>query len=257
MKLYHASMRLDYIDKFFPRVPEDRHFSEESLTPRVCLSSRIDGCLSAAPWGGSSFEERVDIGYNSSRLIRIYEFDTDFIKKNNIIEPDYLYQKDLVRDAVINDEYWVVNQSIKPINSYLIKIIYYDNNWCDDDVAYEYVKMHEEGLINDIEEYLDGVFTLITDVEFEIVPEDRRSKLIFLNTKLVSEKLSVEDEDSVLSFLMKPFISSDMTYLDFEKREDGLYVVGVLDSRYAGELDKNDINEYLNSIIPYGYRLVM
>lgn len=257
MKLYHASIILDYIDEFSPRVPEDRHFSEESLTPRICLSSRIDGCLTAAPWGGSSFDERVDIGYNSSRLIRIYEFDTDVIGKDNIIGPDYLYQKDLVRDAVINDEYWVVNQSIKPVNSYLIKITHYDNNWCDDDVAYEYVKMQEEGLIDDIEKYLDGVFTLITDVEFEIIPEDRRSKLIFLNNKLVSEKLSVKDEDYVLNFLMEPFTASDMTYLYFEEREDGLYVVGVLDSRYDGELDINDIEEYLNSIIPYGYRLVI
>lgn len=255
MKLYHASLNLDYIPMFYPRVPEDRHFAEDNSIPRICLSSSIEGCLSAAPWGGSNFDIRIDIGNNSSKLIRIYEFDTKFIKKRNILTPTYLYKNDLVRDAVINNEYWVINQNIEPSDSYLIKVTCYDNNYVEDDVEYKYVKMYEDNLIDTLEDYVEGAFTVIKDVEYVIVPDERRSRLIFLNHKLIGEDSGYLNKDSVLGHLMEPFIYSNMTNLDLEEREDGTYVVGVLDSRFDGELDKEDINAYLNTIIPYGYRL--
>ena len=53
MKLYHCSLDMNIIKEFKPRIPCDaiRLDSEDDIIPRICLSTSIEGCLSATPWG--------------------------------------------------------------------------------------------------------------------------------------------------------------------------------------------------------------
>lgn len=121
MKFYRIERVSDNIKKeFFPCIPKKLlPVIEDSTTPRVCVSSSINGCLGSVPWGGCNLESFIKDG---NQIIRVYEFKEEDIDKNNIVNPDFLYKNDLVRDALVHDEYWIVNQKIKPYRIYNIKI---------------------------------------------------------------------------------------------------------------------------------------
>ena len=68
------------IDVFTPRIPISRMCYEDAITPRICLSTSLEGCFSAAPWGG----EGLDINPKSV-VYRIYEFDYVVVDKYDLI----------------------------------------------------------------------------------------------------------------------------------------------------------------------------
>ncbi|MCK9470681.1 MAG: hypothetical protein M0Q88_02880 [Bacilli bacterium] len=251
MKLYHATMNLDIIKEFTPRIPENRFAGEEEHTKRICLSSSIEGCITAAPFGGSSLSENIYAGSNSSKLIRIYEFDISEIERKHIYTPDYLYKKDLVRDAAITGEYWIT-VPIKPVNSYIIKLTKFDDNYGQDDIAYEYVKLFEDGKIEDITPYIDGWITEIVGIEYDIVPEERRSKIIKLDHEV--NTIYKKHKDRMIKDLYDMFIYSSMTYIDLEYRDDITYLTGQIDTR-GREIDILDISEILEDLseVYYNY----
>lgn len=246
MKLYHATRFLDIINEFTPRIPENRFHGEDEEIPRICLASTIEGCLTAAPFGGSRLGENIDLPNGSSRLIRIYEFDTGSISKENIIKPDYLYQKDIVRDAEITGEHWITIP-IKPTRTYLIKLTRYCDQYSEDDIAYEYVKLYESGEIEDISEYIEGGITVIDEIKYEIIPEERRSKMINLDNEIDYEN-GYENYDITTSILNE-FPYSTRSYLNIEKRDGKNYIVGVIDTNGA-EIDLNELKDVLNDILP-------
>lgn len=172
MILYHATMDLDIIEEFTPRIPSDRFEGEEDSTPRICVSSSIEGCLTAAPFGGSKLHENLYLPSNSNRLVRIYEFNTESIEENNIIKPEHLYQNDIVRDAEITGEHWIT-VPIKPSKTYLIKLTKFYDDYCEDNVAYKYVNKYESGELEDITPYIEGCITVIYEVNYKIIPEKK------------------------------------------------------------------------------------
>lgn len=114
--VYHVSDNIDnIIEEFIPRIPrEDTRVdkSEDNVTPRVCVSANIPGCITAKP---KTRDEKILGG-----IYRVYEFDVDFDDKNLICYRE-LYEKGLVNDALLSKEYWITTP-VKPIKTYLIKI---------------------------------------------------------------------------------------------------------------------------------------
>ena len=143
MKLYRVEKTSEDIKKeFFPKVPQNiLDGAEDNITPRICVSSSIDGCLGSVPWGGRNVEYILK---ENDCILRVYEFDSNDINKNNIIGPDYLYENDLVRDAFIHDEFWIVNQNIKPSKTYDIKVDEIKVFWRETFSFQDYIKISKD-----------------------------------------------------------------------------------------------------------------
>lgn len=249
-KLYHLSNKCDIVEEFVPRVPDSRAKDEEGETPRVSLSPTIEGALTAVPWGGMQLENMF--WEEGSFLIRVYEFDIANMNLDNLLPPQYLYSKDLVIDSKITEEYWYL-KSIKPSRSYLIEIDNYNENVCDyirfdDMISGIYVEMDNDTNF-DWEDVIDGSFVEIQNVAFHIVPEERRSKIYRLNHKI--EGISDEDFVDIETDIIDVFPTT-RTWVEIEKRFDGNYIVGELDTRQIGEIDTEKIIDFLNFNIKRG-----
>lgn len=250
-KLYHASFNCDYINIFKPQIPKNRHSYEDFKIPRICLSNSIEGCLTGMPNGGISLS---DMCYEEgSNLLRIYEFNKDKIISENILYPNQLYKKDLVRDALISQEHWVVKQFLTPIKSYLIKIIEYEE-CCIENMSYkDYSKgigiEKKQGYYNwenVINEHLIAIKNLI----YEIVPEERRSKVFKLNHEITG--INEENRLKIESKIELMFADIG-TWVIIEKNNKMEYfLVGQLNTRYTGEYDKKDIIDYINNNLEEG-----
>lgn len=120
--LYHVSLRFwDEITKFIPRVPKGRLDSvgEDALTPRICLSDSIEGCLTGVPWGGYNLIKDPPYGKAGlAAIVRLYRFDKYKIKKENLLNPQQI--KECVPDSEVSREYWVINQEIVPEKSHIV-----------------------------------------------------------------------------------------------------------------------------------------
>lgn len=134
--IYHVSDNIDtIIEEFIPRIPREdtRTDFEDSVTPRVCVSANIPGCITGKP---KTKDEEILGG-----IYRVYEFDVDFSDDNLICYYD-LYEMGLVNDALLSKEYWITSP-VKPIKTYLIKI---------DHISMELVPVCP---VDYIEDYLD------------------------------------------------------------------------------------------------------
>lgn len=132
--LFHVSTPKDLIIRNFePRVPFSRLKDEDGVTPRVCTSSSISGCLKASPSviamdftylpevSLDSAEQFIksslftislfntgEIGY----LYRLYEFEN--VDPSIVRSPKELHEHGCVPDALITQEHWIVNEKIRP-----------------------------------------------------------------------------------------------------------------------------------------------
>ena len=112
MIFYHIELaKVEKINNFVPRIPYYIMDMEDVTIPRICVSNTIEGCLSAAPWGGLTLE-----AHPLGMLYRVYVFET-----NNYMKPEVLAKEYGVLDAIINQEYWLLDE-IKPIDDFLIDI---------------------------------------------------------------------------------------------------------------------------------------
>lgn len=197
MKLYHVSLNLKNVEEFIPRVPseESRIDGEDDKTPRICLSQGLRGCLTAVPWGGNSFED-LFFDNGKSQLIRVYEFDSNDIVEGNIVYSHELYKTDRVRDAKITGEVWVINQNLKPINSYVIQINDYQEG-SEDDISYEDMKNFDEDEDN-IEDIINGCFTTIDYIQYDVISEDSISDEVQCTFKVTGS--SDDDKDTISEY---------------------------------------------------------
>lgn len=118
MKYYHMSIEEEVIEKFVPRVPQDRMVGEDDKIKRVCVSTSLNGCLSAVPW-------QYDIEYLAIEElpIRVYEFE---LSEKDVLNSDYLYENNLVIDANVTKECWVLKE-IEPTRIYDIVLREYSS----------------------------------------------------------------------------------------------------------------------------------
>ncbi|WP_214688162.1 MULTISPECIES: hypothetical protein [unclassified Exiguobacterium] len=116
---YHVSMDTSRIvEEFTPRIPNEqsRIAGEDRNIARICVARSIEDCLTGFPEGGYQLQGSLPV------LIRVYEFDAETIAPENVVRAPELFLKQLVPDAWVTGENWVLNQSIKPSRSYLIEI---------------------------------------------------------------------------------------------------------------------------------------
>lgn len=96
IKLYHVSFDLSSTDNsFVPRVPVSAADDEDKVTPRICLSDTVEGCMAAIGPG-----DRY-IAKGEKFILR-----TAYIPLDH---PALLYPNDIVErvpDALENNEYW-------------------------------------------------------------------------------------------------------------------------------------------------------
>lgn len=83
--------------EFIPRVPESAKPPEDIVTPRICFSETLEGCLSAI---GHPFYYP---GTPELLTVWVYEADTRYC-----IPPEFLYGAGLVMDALRTREWWVL-----------------------------------------------------------------------------------------------------------------------------------------------------
>lgn len=111
MKLYHLSFDLDQplIKTFTPRIPAGALEDEDKSIPRICLSRNVLGCVNAL----TAFK-RADIDKNwddKSEAFKaiLYTIDIDAIPSSALIGSLELYERGLVADAIITQEYWCLS----------------------------------------------------------------------------------------------------------------------------------------------------
>lgn len=118
MVLYHVSKITDKkIEKFVPRIPKERLPKENSTIKRICMSSSLEGCLSAVPWGQDAVDAIDEYG---TMLYRVHLFKIDKNDKN-LITPQQLKENKYVPDAMTNQEYWYM-QEIVPDEVFIINV---------------------------------------------------------------------------------------------------------------------------------------
>lgn len=225
------------IKEFEPRIPKSILKDEDETIERICLSNSLNGCLTSAPWGGINFE---NLSINT--IFRVYEFDSNDVQEGNLIYPGELYEKDLVIDAEITGEHWVVNQNLKPTKVYYMKI----DNYAEEGeslISYQdLLKEDEEDF--DMEDYIQGSIISISILESRII---EREELLFGSELIIDLKSLLEDNglscevDEFLD-LLEEFMSVD------NELEYGYFIDGKL---YVC-LEKAEglwLKEYTNTII--------
>ncbi|MGG7131177.1 hypothetical protein [Clostridium perfringens] len=123
MRLYHVSLLKNGLTEvFYPRIPKFKSENENNTIGRICLSDSVENAFKGACLF-DDFSECLSEYYDWSSIpFVVYVFDTDCVEEGNILTPDYLYKHDFVRDAIHTNEYWIVNQEIKPIDKFFIRI---------------------------------------------------------------------------------------------------------------------------------------
>jgi hypothetical protein len=173
-KFYHISLDVEnIIEEFSPQVPTMRYQEEDGTKPRISLSTSIEGCLSGVPWGGRKLESVSTSIFEMTDgevfcVFRVYEFDRKKIDSKNLILTNKLLNEGLVMDANNSDECWVVNQTIKPIKSYIAVLKSYDEANTDIFSREYYLLEDEEDDDVDFEEYMIGCATKIVNIDYEI-----------------------------------------------------------------------------------------
>ncbi|MDF9599157.1 hypothetical protein P7D15_01835 [Bacillus cereus] len=141
---YHVSTDLQHSGEFVPRIPSCRHQDkEDDVTNRICVSKTIDDCLSAIPNGGAHLEE---LNIEQRGYYKVFKIDTEKlgIEDSAIVSSDVLYQEDLVRDAEVTNEHWILKGfQVAKEDSYIIKLIAWEES--SKDIVPEFIyRMAEE-----------------------------------------------------------------------------------------------------------------
>lgn len=228
-RLYHLSLD-HYVHKLTPRIPSSRAAVEDDQIMRVSTASTIEGALGAVPWGGTNLPEIM--GYSGTPVIKVLEFDVNKVGYENIVPAEYLFQKDLVRDAYEHDECWIT-KTVEPDNCYFMVVTDYDEGFVDqysydDLVAY----MNNEIEFSDI---LDGGVTTIENLKCFTFTGNMQIVYDFHVDLTVKAKegniASVDGLKSILREVLDTAVTDAYFNGDIEKNEDRTITVeGYIDA---------------------------
>ncbi|MDF2881300.1 MAG: hypothetical protein K0R54_1857 [Clostridiaceae bacterium] len=108
--LYHFSVRK--VKKFYPRIPKCRIEGEDKTIKRICFSTNINRALTTMPSGVLKAKNLIQFekSLNFPSIIYLYSLDENSISKENLINSASLVRRNLVPDALMGKEVWVINQ---------------------------------------------------------------------------------------------------------------------------------------------------
>ncbi len=170
--LYHVSFDLSKVTQVFtPRIPnqEKRMEGENDYIPRICVAKSLKDCLTAMPGGGYWFENS-----DKPKQIRVYEFDEETIKPENLVNSAYLYFSEWVLDAWITGEHWVIEQDLVPSKVYDVEIKeievvdapYVSPN----DFKEAYLKkQHPEAILDELEANAEKTVARVTELKYRFL----------------------------------------------------------------------------------------
>lgn len=200
--LYHLSLNTDIIEEFTPRIPESRANWEDEINQRFCMSESIEGCLTAVPWGGSTLDDVFILAINTSKLIRVYEFDVEDIDPEDLIWSDEIYMDGLVHDAEVTKECWFIGKSISPSRSYLIELTDYLDRATDvyyyDDI--KHIKYGENEDTIDWDSINLKSLCEIYEAVYNVIPENMKSGIEVREYKLTEDILKRMNERDMTCF---------------------------------------------------------
>lgn len=220
----------DIIEEFVPKIPSATMDGENHSIPRICLCPTIEDCINAASWGHSNLIYR-----KPNEVFRVYMFDEKDIKKENYMNSNELWEQGLVPDAYITNEIWVINQKLKPIDVYYIRIgEYFDTSYVPILTKEEYIK-EEKG------EYVDysNIYTWEILKDLEIIQLSKKDIIYSNIIKIPNEIcLIIEIIDDFISKenLYEIYTDMNYTYFKFESPQSFDYTL-LLEtfSKYKGE----------------------
>lgn len=170
---YHIQLEPNnIIENFQPRIPALRYEYEDATIPRISLSTSIEGCLTAVPWGGRKLEIMTSefSDFHSEEefylVFRVYEFDSSTIQEGNLIATDELLKRGLVMDANASNEVWVINQDLKPTNTYLVVLEEYFEG-VTDTFTKEFYNTEDDEEEFDFDKYYIGSPTIIESIQYK------------------------------------------------------------------------------------------
>ena len=106
MQFYHVSY--DRVPKFVLRVPKNRLYGEDDVTPRICLSTSIEQCVNAKPFSAQALYLAREFGL--AMALYVYTFRSEDIPEGRLLGPEGLV--DLVPDALESNEYWLLDPDV-------------------------------------------------------------------------------------------------------------------------------------------------
>ena len=149
MKLYHLSVFLQGKKVLFtPRVPKSAAEGENATIERICFSTSIENCIKAI--GPSKFK--------SGTKFMVFEADID-ANSESLIPPQVLFDRNYVKDALENEEYWYMDSIELNGKYYIIENIDYEPK-----LSLKCVTIDE---IKSILLQVSSGFKLITDLNLE------------------------------------------------------------------------------------------
>ena len=149
MKLYHVSVFLQGKKVLFkPRVPKSAAEGENATIERICFSTSIENCIKAI--GPSKFK--------SGTKFMVFEADID-ANSESLISPQVLFDRNYVKDALENEEYWYMDSIELSGKYYIIQNIDYEPK-----LSLKCVTIDE---IKSILLQVSSKFKLITDLNLE------------------------------------------------------------------------------------------
>lgn len=179
---FHVSSNLDHNGIFYPKIPEKTFSSqsnntdlvEDSTTPRICVSTSIEGCFTSMPSGGLLFENLLE---ECDSTFKVFKIDSEKlgIKDSSIVSSDKLYTMNLVPDAEITDEHWITSPFTVPEeDTQIIKITSYSED-TEDIIPHHIYELSETSAYNGdyFKAYMDyydskiDAMILIEDIEYE------------------------------------------------------------------------------------------
>ena len=211
---FHVSKDLHHNGIFEPTVPLFRYEYENDDIDRVSVGPTIEDCFTAIPGGGSYLEEtnRDRRGY-----YLIFRIDTEKLKidNNNIISSEELYEKELVPDSQVTNEYWITqNFTVPKEDRFLINLFYWDGEY-EDVIPYSISKIASEKYDSDrVEAYID-IYKTSPNSILKISNLIYLSNILKENQELILSYNSKEEKDIISDTVNK---AKDI----FISNEDGL-----------------------------------
>jgi len=102
LSLIHISY--DPISAFELRIPENRLEEEDSSINRICLAPSIEDCINAKPGRGRAIQ--VALERNIPLILYVYQAEIP-CDAEYLVRPSTVCKEFHVKDAIINQEYWV------------------------------------------------------------------------------------------------------------------------------------------------------